>query len=204
MVNYRGVFISYLQMQSLFTEQVVEMFDLYHRYLHEENKKINLFSRQMSPDEIWLKHFLDSVSITEVYRGFTAKRILDFGTGGGLPGIPLKILFPDCEMSFLDSTQKKIASVKRICERLCLDKTHFYPNRVELLEKSRYFDVIVSRGVKMTHTAKKAMSSLLTDSGKVFLYKSRDLTDTEIFDSKKIHTLHISELGERKIVEIGL
>jgi len=204
MVDYRGVFFEFLQGQDLFTEQIAEAFDRYFECLCEENQKLNLFSRQMSSGDIWIKHFLDSVSIVTVYRDFTHKAVLDFGTGGGLPGIPLKILFPECEMSFLDGTQKKIASVKRICERLCLQRVRFYPDRVEMLDKSTSFDIVVSRGVKMSPLIQKALSGLLSGGGRLFLYKSRDLTDTEIFCNRQIHILCINELGERKIVEIGL
>jgi len=204
MVDNRGVFLGYLQQRGLFTQQIEGLFDLYFECLTQQNRLLNLYSRQMPSADIWIKHFLDSVSIVDVFSDFTHKRVLDFGTGGGLPGIPIKLLFPQCEMSFLDSTQKKIASVKCMCEQLGLPGAHFFTHRLEsemMATSEGYFDIIVSRGVKMTPSIYRALQRLLARTGRVLLYKGRDIADTELFCHKKVYNLHIDILGERKIVE---
>jgi len=87
-------------------KRVMHLFDIYYRWLLDENERINLISRKTDPDDIWTLHFLDSIlSISCV--DFKGKKILDFGTGGGFPGIPLASMYPDAHVTLLDSTKKE-------------------------------------------------------------------------------------------------
>ncbi len=83
-------------------EALLGVFERYHAWLVSENGKINLFSRQMDTDDIWTVHFLDSLLSTK-YVEFGGRCVLDFGTGGGLPGIPLAIVFRDARVTLLES-----------------------------------------------------------------------------------------------------
>ncbi len=100
---------------------VMNSFHTYFDLLCEANKTINLISRKTLPQDYWTVHFLDSILPVGLF-DFAGKKILDFGTGGGLPGIPLKLLYPASEMYLLDSTQKKMQSVKNIVKKLDLKK----------------------------------------------------------------------------------
>ena len=85
---------------------MLQKIESYHQWLLEENEKVNLISRKTDPEDIWTQHFLDSILSIDCV-DFKAKNILDVGTGGGFPGIPLAILFPDAHVTLLDSTRKK-------------------------------------------------------------------------------------------------
>ena len=175
MENYREFFIEYLKKQGLHTPQIEAAFEMYSTELQLANQFVNLFSRQMRVEEIWGKHFIDSVSIFEVYNDFAGKRILDFGTGGGVPGIPIKIIQPDCSFILLDSTKKKIETLRNIVQDLKLTNVECLAERIEDREMDAYngtFDIIVSRGVRITPTFNDAFKRLLKPDGKVLLYKA--------------------------------
>lgn len=116
--------------------------------LLEWNQKINLISRQ-DEDLVWQNHILHSISLLFVLKLREPSRIMDLGTGGGLPGIPLKILLPDIEFFLLDSTRKKIVAVQDMLRRLGLSGIEAVWGRVEELAKQEnlLFDYIVSRAV---------------------------------------------------------
>ncbi len=114
------------------------------------NKKINLISRK-DEDQVWSNHILHSISLLFKLRLTEKARILDLGTGGGLPGIPLKILLPDSEFLLVDSTRKKIAAVQEMIGVLGLKSIDTAWGRVEELAATknlqRQFDYIVTRAV---------------------------------------------------------
>jgi 16S rRNA (guanine527-N7)-methyltransferase len=206
MCGNRFIFFDYVRKLGLYNDRVERLFDLFFTELQIANQKVNLYSRQMPDHEIWLRHFLDSVSIYEIFSDFSAKRVLDFGSGGGMPGIPVQILSPDCEMTLLDSTKKKMESVKDILHLLSLDSTSILTHRIEMPPLSKLggrYDIVLSRGVRITSPVAKAIKNLLTPDGKLFLYKAKDMEDTDIFLHKVIHRLDLSYLGERNIVEIN-
>jgi 16S rRNA (guanine527-N7)-methyltransferase len=176
-------------------------FELFHAWLVEENAKINLISRQANPDDIWTIHFLDSLlSIQHV--NFHQQKVLDFGTGGGLPGIPLAIVFRDADITMLDSRKKKIAAVKNAATHLGLDNCHFIDQRLEELgdEYRSKFDLITSRSVRIEPPYKPILLKLLKPHGKIVLYKSQNFDDVQQFDNARIFDVGIPEIGVRKIV----
>ena len=116
MVTKKEYFIEYIKRLDLYTEVAKTAFEAYFEGLVRANQRVNLFSRKMEIEDIWTKHFIDSVSIFEVFRNWDEKNVLDFGTGGGLPGIPIKIISPSSEMTLLDSTKKKINTVQMIVD----------------------------------------------------------------------------------------
>jgi 16S rRNA (guanine527-N7)-methyltransferase len=108
------------------------------------NEKINLISRK-DIDGLYEKHILHSLSIAKIIRFSGGTRILDVGTGGGFPGIPLAIMFPEVSFHLIDSIGKKINVVKSIAAALKLDNVEAEQIRVELV-KAKY-DFVVSRAV---------------------------------------------------------
>ena len=121
-------------------EAFLKLKDLY----FEWNEKINVISRK-DIEELYVKHVLHSLAIAKVMKFKDGTEVLDVGTGGGFPGIPLAILFPKVNFHLVDSIQKKILVVSEVANALELKNVKAETQRVEKL-KSKY-DFIVSRAV---------------------------------------------------------
>lgn len=128
---------------SLSKGQFLQFEALEHLY-QDWNQKINVVSRK-DIDELYLRHVLHSLGIAKVQRFNEGSEILDVGTGGGFPGIPLAILFPRTQFVLVDAIGKKIKVVNEVIEGLGLENVIAHHSRVEDL--SGEFDFIVSRAV---------------------------------------------------------
>ena len=123
----------------------LERFDYLGQFYQEWNEKINLISRK-DIDNLYENHILHSLSIARVIQFQPFTHILDIGTGGGFPGIPLAILFPKSRFHLIDSIQKKIKVVNTLIEELNLKNVAAEHKRVQQVHGKRY-DFVVSRGV---------------------------------------------------------
>ena len=121
-------------------EQFARLDGLY----REWNAKINVISRK-DMDNLYLHHVLHSLAIGKAIRFKNGTRILDFGTGGGFPGIPLAILFPQCQFRLIDGTGKKITAAKAVASDIGLQNVEAIHRRGE--EETSKFDFVVSRAV---------------------------------------------------------
>ncbi|NER09307.1 16S rRNA m(7)G-527 methyltransferase [Muriicola jejuensis] len=126
------------------TEMQVEQFKKLGDLYKDWNKKINVVSRK-DIDELYLRHVLHSLGIAEVISFLPGARVLDVGTGGGFPGIPLAILFPETSFTLVDSIGKKIRVVQEVIDGLGLQNATALNMRVEDLREQ--YDFIVSRAV---------------------------------------------------------
>ncbi|HEY6951919.1 MAG TPA: 16S rRNA (guanine(527)-N(7))-methyltransferase RsmG [Bacteroidota bacterium] len=131
-------------------DEQVRLLDLYVHLLLDRNSKINLISRQ-DEDRVWQNHILHSISILFKIGLRPGSRIIDMGTGGGLPGIPLKILLPDTEWLLMDATRKKVTAVQEILANMGLRGVTAVWGRAEDLALDKnlrsQFDYIVARAV---------------------------------------------------------
>lgn len=132
------------------TADQLGLFERYSKLLLEWNKKVNLVSRR-DEENLWQRHLLHSLSVLFKLVFEPTASILDLGTGGGLPGIPLKIAFPQIHMTLLDSTRKKIEAVNDIIISLSLQNVEAVWGRAEELGREpglcAKFDFVVARAV---------------------------------------------------------
>jgi 16S rRNA (guanine527-N7)-methyltransferase len=126
------------------TPAQISQFERLGTLVTEWNEKINVISRK-DIESLYEKHILHSLAIAKIISFRAGSKILDVGTGGGFPGIPLAILFPACHFVLIDSIGKKIKVVQDIAENLGLDNVTAIQTRVEEVKET--FDFVVSRAV---------------------------------------------------------
>lgn len=126
------------------TETQIEQFTSLESLYHEWNEKINVISRK-DMESLYEKHILHSLGVAKVMAFEPGTRVLDIGTGGGFPGIPLAILFPETEFTLVDSIGKKIAVVNAVAEGAGLKNVKAIHGRAEKVKEKFHF--VVSRAV---------------------------------------------------------
>lgn len=121
-------------------DQLSALYDLYADW----NQKINVISRK-DIENLYEHHVLHSLSIAKAIHFRPGSKILDFGTGGGFPGIPLAILFPECEFKLIDGTGKKIRVATEVAQAIGLKNCH--PAHLRGEDEKGMYDFVVSRAV---------------------------------------------------------
>ena len=171
---------------SLSDEQIQQFLD-YYEILVETNKVMNL-TAITEFDEVIEKHFLDSLSLCQVYDLNRDVKILDMGTGAGFPGIPLKIVFPDINIVLADSLNKRIKFLEELIGRLGLKKANAIHARAEELGREKEyrekFDLCVSRAVANLASLSEYCIPFVKEGGKFISYKSGEIEE-EVSQAKK-------------------
>ena len=184
-------------------EQLSKLQELYQDW----NLKINVVSRK-DIDELYLRHVLHSLGIAKVMEFQPGAKVMDVGTGGGFPGIPLAILFPETQFHLVDSIGKKIKVVDEVVEGLGLQNVKTTHGRVEEVDET--YDFIVSRAVaqmetfhrwvknkvhkKQNHALKNGILYLkggdlteeLANFPKATIYDLPDFFEEDFFETKKV------------------
>ncbi len=195
--------------------QLVQFSKLQELY-QDWNLKINVVSRK-DIDELYLRHVLHSLGIAKVLEFKAGSKVMDVGTGGGFPGIPLAILFPETQFHLVDSIGKKIKVVNEVVEGLGLQNVKTTHGRVE--EVGDTYDFIVSRAVaqmetfhrwvknkvhkKQNHTLKNGILYLkggdlteeLANFPKATIYNLPDFFEEDFFETKKVVHLPLKFKG---------
>ncbi|TYP99539.1 16S rRNA m(7)G-527 methyltransferase [Tenacibaculum adriaticum] len=198
------------------TETQIEQFSKLQELYKNWNLKINVVSRK-DIDELYLRHVLHSLGIAKVMPFKPGAKVMDVGTGGGFPGIPLAILFPETQFHLVDSIGKKIKVVDEVVEGLGLENVKTTHGRVEEVKDT--YDFIVSRAVaqmetfhrwvrnkvhkKHIHELKNGILYLkggdlteeLADFSKATIYNLPDFFEEDFFETKKVVHLPLKYRG---------
>ena len=126
------------------TEDQIDKFTKLEALYQDWNLKINVVSRK-DIDELYLRHVLHSLAIAKIIQFKDKSKIMDVGTGGGFPGIPLAIMYPECDFHLVDSIAKKLKVVNQVVEGLGLTNVKTSHSRVA--DINNQYDFIVSRAV---------------------------------------------------------
>jgi len=190
-----------------FTELNAVQIDRYRKleYLYQDwNRKINVLSRK-DMDQIYEHHVLHSLAIARFHSFSDQTQILDVGTGGGFPGIPLAIFFPKCKFTLVDSIGKKIKVVNEIIENLGLDNIIALNTRAEMLPEKYHF--IVSRAVTampkfvtwINNSFRKDQTGELKNG--VIALKGGDLIDELKPFQKNVRIIDLNDYFEEKFFD---
>ena len=129
------------------TEEKLEQLDIIYNTLVETNKTMNL-TRITEKEDVYLKHFYDSLTLAKVYDLTKVNTLCDIGTGAGFPGLVLKIFYPNLEITLVDSLLKRVKYLNNLIDKLQLTGIKAYHNRAEdLIRDGKKFDIVTARAV---------------------------------------------------------
>lgn len=195
-------------------EEEISRFDMLAERLIEQNKTMNL-TAITEPDEVVIKHFVDSISLLSAVTPEKGAKILDLGTGAGFPGIPLLICRPDINLTMVDSTAKKLKYVASTVEALGLEAETLHSRAEEAGKQPEYreqYDIVCSRAVAALNLLCEyclpfvkvggifaAMKSAKADEEIALAKNALKTLGGKIIDKK---TFTLSDGGERTIILI--
>lgn len=185
----------------------LEQFYIYYQELLDWNRRVNL-TAITEYEDVQIKHFLDSFAVTLAWQQRITSadfRLIDVGTGAGIPGLPLKILLPDIKLVLLDATAKKAAFLHHIKHKLGLDDVEIVVGRAEeIAHQAQYrekFDIVLSRGVAPLPTLVELTLPFCAIGGS-FIGQKKGAIDLEISQANRAISLLGGNLREVKRVDL--
>ncbi|RUQ24544.1 16S rRNA (guanine(527)-N(7))-methyltransferase RsmG [Peribacillus cavernae] len=170
----------------------LEQFETYYRLLIEWNEKMNL-TAITDKEEVYVKHFYDSISAAFYFDFKKPLRICDVGAGAGFPSIPLKICFPDLHVSIVDSLNKRISFLEHLAKQLQLVSVSFYHDRAETFgQKPKHrgvYDIVTARAVARMSVLSELCLPLIKENGMFIAMKASSTNEEMEAGTKAITTL---------------
>lgn len=170
--------------------EIASQFYEYMNLLLEWNEKINL-TAIIEPQEVILKHFVDSITINKYLSGIS--NVMDIGTGAGFPGIPLKMIHPEIQFTLVDSLNKRILFLEDVCKKLNLNDIECLHARAEELAKDKkyrqVYEVVTSRAVARLSTLLEYMIPFVKIGGKCICMKGANIEEELQEANKAIEVL---------------
>ena len=177
------------------TEHQLLMLEEYYNILIEENNKYNL-TNITDKEQVYLKHFYDSLTIIKVI-DLNKQSLCDIGTGAGFPGLVLKILFPNLDITLVEATEKRCNFLKLVIDRLKLTKINIINERAEIYSKEvrEQFDIVTSRAVAPLKHLLEYSIPLVKINGYYIAMKGNIEKEIENIDNyyKKLYITKIKE-----------
>ena len=181
------------------TDQQKAQFERYFELLVEWNQKINL-TAITEKEEVYLKHFYDSIA--PILQGLIENqeiKLLDIGAGAGFPSLPMKILYPQLDVTIIDSLNKRINFLQLLAEELDLEGVHFYHGRAEDFAQDKHFraqfDIVTARAVARMQVLSELTIPYLKVGGKLLALKASN-TPEELTEAKNALTLLFSKVED--------
>lgn len=175
------------------TDKQKKQFETYFRLLVEWNEKINL-TAITDKEEVYLKHFYDSIApILQGYIDNSPLSILDIGAGAGFPSIPMKILYPEIDITIIDSLNKRINFLNILANELELLGVHFFHGRAEDFGQDKVFrakfDIVTARAVARMQVLAELTIPFLKVNGRLIALKAAAAEEELISAEKALKTL---------------
>ncbi len=187
------------------TERQKEQYERYFELLVEWNEKINL-TAITEKNEVYLKHFYDSIA--PILQGLIENqpiRLLDIGAGAGFPSLPMKILFPELDVTIIDSLNKRINFLHLLAEELDLDGVHFYHGRAEDFAQDKafraQFDLVTARAVARMQVLSELTIPYLKVGGRLLALKASNAPE-ELEEAKNALNLLFSKVEDNLQYEL--
>ncbi|HEM2809749.1 TPA: 16S rRNA (guanine(527)-N(7))-methyltransferase RsmG [Streptococcus suis] len=181
------------------TDTQKQQFQRYFQLLVEWNEKINL-TAITEEEEVYLKHFYDSIApILQGHIQNDSLRLLDIGAGAGFPSLPMKIIYPQLDVTIIDSLNKRINFLHLLAEELGLENVHFYHGRAEDFAQDKQFraqfDLVTARAVARMQILSELTIPYLKLNGKLIALKASSAED-ELAQAKNALTLLFGKVIE--------
>lgn len=176
------------------TEEKLEQLDIIYNTLVETNKTMNL-TRITEKDDVYLKHFYDSLTLAKVYDLSKVNTLCDIGTGAGFPGLVLKIFYPNLEITLVDSLLKRVNYLNNLINKLHLTGIKAYHIRAEdIIKEGKKFDIVTARAVSALPKLLLWTMPLVNKNGSLLAMKGNVEEELEISkDIMKKHNWYVNK-----------